>query len=134
MSDHTSKVTIPVILAAFAGGIMIAEYFLSAPIFSLMGTELKKLGVLIFSMAMIVGLIGITLNAIKKISRRPEGEWYNYVWMLVLMYSWIAIGLIYTPTHPFYQWLFNNFITALYQAMLVLPASLYSSPSTGHIR
>jgi len=122
MSGQTSKVMIPVILVAFSGGIMIAEYFLSAPIFGVIGTELKKLGVLVFSMAMIVGLVGVTLNAVKKISRKTKGEWYLNVWMLVLLYGWIAIGLIYTPTHEFYQWLFNNFITALYQSMLALPA------------
>lgn len=122
MSGQTSKVMIPVILVAFSGGIMIAEYFLSAPIFSILGTELKKLGVLVFSMAMIVGLAGVTLNAVKKISRKTKGEWYLNVWMLVLLYGWIAIGLILTPTHEFYQWLFNNFITALYQSMLALPA------------
>ena len=122
MSDNTKKVIIPVILVAFAGGIMIAEYFFSAPVFSVIGTELKTLGVLVFSMAMIVGLVGVTLSAVKKITRRTEGEWVYNVWMLVLMYVWVAIGLIYTPTHPFYQWLFDNFITALYQSMLALPA------------
>lgn len=122
MAGQNLKLRIPIILVAFSGGIMIAEYFLSYPIFSTIGTELKTLGVLVFSVAMLVGLVGVTLNAVKKINRRTEGEWHFNVYMLVLLYGWIAIGLIITPTHPFYQWLFDTFITSLYQSMLALPA------------
>ena len=122
MSSQTKRVLIPVLIVAFSGGVMIAEYFLSPEIFSVLGTELKKLGVLVFSMSMIVGLVGVTLNAVRKISQRTQGEWYYNIWLLALLYSWIIVGLIYTPTHEFYQFLFDNFITALYQSMLALPA------------
>ncbi len=122
MSRQTTKVFLPVLLVAFAGGVILAEYFFAPQILSTLGSELKKLGVLIFSMSMIVGLVGITINSYKKISRRAPGEWYFHVWLIALLYVWVIVGLIYTPTHDFYQWLFANFITALYQAMLALPA------------
>ena len=119
--SQTSKITIPVIIVAFAGGVMLLEWFFSSPQIAQVGGLLTKLGVLIFSMAMIVGLIGITIKSVRNTTRQGKG-WLYDVWLLGVLYIWIILGLYLGQTSRDYQWLFDNFITALYQSMLALPS------------
>ncbi|MEM2127491.1 MAG: hypothetical protein QXH67_04630 [Candidatus Bathyarchaeia archaeon] len=122
MSLEFLRIRIPVLVVLITGTVLIFEYFFAYPTLKTLSSEFQKLGVLIFSMAMIMGLVGVTLNGMRKIMKRAPGEWYLNLWLLIVLYIWVIVGVIITPTHSFYTWLFNTFITSLYQAMLALPA------------
>ena len=119
--SQNAKVTIPVIIVGVAGGVMLLEWFFDPPQIAQVSGIFQKLAVLIFSMAMIIGMVGITIKSVKNTQKKGK-NWLFDVWLLFVLYAWIIIGLYVGQTSKDYQWLFDNFITALYQSMLALPS------------
>jgi hypothetical protein len=120
MSSEIYKLYIPQIIVLLLGIIIISEYFLAIPTLGIISSWARELGILVFSAAMVVAVVGVAIRSIREIKRRTRGEWYFHIWLLIFLFSWIITGCVLTSAHTFYKWLFENFITALYQAMLGL--------------
>jgi uncharacterized membrane protein len=120
MSSEIYKLYIPQIIVLLLGIIIISEYFLAIPTLGIISSWARELGILVFSAAMVVAVVGVAIRSIREIKRRTPGEWYFHIWLLIFLFSWIITGCVLTSAHTFYKWLFENFITALYQAMLGL--------------
>jgi hypothetical protein len=109
MSSRLIGTTIPTIITAVVGFVMIAEYVLNIPVLSTLGSDLQRWGVIIGGFAIGLGVFNLTIHHSKTISRREEGMWIPSILLLVSMYAMIIVGLSTIPggSSTYFDFLFN---------------------------
>jgi hypothetical protein len=93
MSSRLIGSTIPTIITAFVGFVMIAEYVLNIPVLNTLGGDLQRWGVVIGGFAIGLGVFNLTIHHSKVISRREEGMWLPSILLLGSMYLMIIFGV-----------------------------------------
>jgi hypothetical protein len=120
MSDALKRKEIIILIGAFAGFIVLADYFLTLPtILSDLSNDIITWGLITANFAFILGLINLSRSHIITIQKRTPGRWtYSAVLMTVLILM-IGVGILLGQDNEIYSWLFTN-------GLLPLDATMYS--------
>ena len=108
----------PIIIVAVTCLLQIVEYFFTEPTIKAIAAEVNVWGVILSAFSLGIGVYGTTLIHIKRVQRRTVGFWYHSIWFIGLFSAMVIIGLTLTPQYVAYQWLYNNILSNLWQAML----------------
>ena len=92
---------LPILITFICGIIMIIQYFLVPPnptepyqtSLNKIGTDLTNWTNLIGAFTAGFGLVNILLLHSKHITRRTPGQWYFSVWLLIMMFLMVIIGI-----------------------------------------
>lgn len=74
-------------------------------------------GVLVAAFAACFGAIVALVTHSGRIRRRAKGTWYLSLWLLIVMISFIVIGVFLNPSHAAYTTLYNAVIPMVNTAM-----------------
>lgn len=97
------------LFAAFAGFVIIADYFFVLPSgFTDLSENIVLWGVITSSFAVVLGLVNVIRIHLRNISKREPGKWYFSLLLLVMLVTMIGVGIILGQSHTLYQWLFRN--------------------------
>lgn len=98
------------------GLIVVVQFFIYVPYFFEVPTQLRSvesnlltMGVVIATFALIVGLYTITMRETLKISRKTKG-WPLSVWLLIILWSMIVIGIVLGQTSPAFSFFTNGIV------------------------
>lgn len=99
---------IPMFLVGLVGTIMLAEYYFPLVPAQLAATEIMRWAVILSAFAIFPSTFQLLRFHGKKIWRREAGQWFISIWMIVMFFVMLGIGVAYSVRHPAYIWLFNN--------------------------
>jgi len=113
---------IPIGITLVVGLVMLVNYYFGAalPPAKSAATLVQNWAVIVAAFALLIGLINISRIHINHLLKRTKGQWLFSLWLLAIMYTMIALGLIGTTKNPGYQWLYNY-------AFLPIDATMYAS-------
>lgn len=110
---------IPILITALVGLIIVYEYFFVVSDYvSTTVNELKIFGTIIASFALFLGVVSSFRNNLHHFQRRTKDRWYFALWTIIVTIVSTAIGLIGSPNHPAYQWIFTNVLRTLWTTMV----------------
>jgi hypothetical protein len=84
-------------------------------------------GVLVAAFAVIFGAATALITHTRKIRQRQKGTWYLSLWLLIVMVSYIVVGVTLSPAHKTYQDLYNAVLPMLNTAMWALTGAATAS-------
>lgn len=105
--------TIPLIITFLAGMIMLVEYFFKIQPISDIASMLMNFGIVIAGFALGLGAANLFIIHGRHIKKRTPKQWYFSLWLFIVMFTFIIIGVGYTVNAPAYVWLFQNTLTAV---------------------
>jgi hypothetical protein len=108
---------IPLILTFLTGVILIVQWFIPTDLGKAIGDNLMDYGIIISSFAVMTGVLGLYINETKKVVAR-KGDWQYSIWMVIVVSTFILLGVPYGYNNSNYQWLYNS-------VLLPLNASMY---------
>ena len=113
---------IPIGITLVVGLVMLVNYYFGAalPSAKSAATLVQNWAVIVAAFALLIGLINISRIHINHLFKRTKGQWLFSLWLLVIMYTMIALGLIGTTKNLGYQWLYNY-------VFLPIDATMYAS-------
>jgi hypothetical protein len=113
---------IPIGITLVVGLVMLVNYYFGAalPSAKSAATLVQNWAVIVAAFALLIGLINISRIHVNHLLKRTKGQWIFSLWLLVIMYTMIALGLFGTTKNPGYQWLYNY-------AFLPIDATMYAS-------
>jgi len=100
---------IPLGITFVIGLFFILEYFFVTPReVSTLARDMGNWGVVVTAFAMTLGTIILTRTHGTHVWKRTKGQWYYSAILLVIMYTFLIVGVSIGSTHSSYQWLYNS--------------------------
>lgn len=110
---------VPIAICAIVALLMIFDNFFMVPAsIHALSTEFKYWGTILAAFTLLLGIITVVRVNIYHISRKTEDRWVLALWSMIVFSISSIIGLLWTPDHPAYLWLYDNILMALWIAML----------------
>jgi hypothetical protein len=109
---------IPIVIIVVTASAMILEYFWPHPSLKAFSGGLNTWGTILFAFSLIIALYATTMVHLQRTMRRAKGQWYYSIIFLVMLYGTILLGVVASPGHELYVWLFVNVVGGVYGAML----------------
>jgi hypothetical protein len=120
MSDVLRRKEIIILIGAFAGFMVIGDYFLTLPtILSDLSKDIVTWGLITANFAFILGLVNLSRSHIINIQKRTSGSWAYSVVLMAVLILMIMVGIFLGQDNEIYSWLFTN-------GLLPLDATMYS--------
>ena len=109
MSEMVRKY-IPNALLFILGILMFAEFYLHVPD-SYVGVMkvLSNYVIIIVAFSMALGALTLLFHHGNLVRVQREGQWFYSLWLLIVMFVFILLGLTTGTSSTQYTWLFNNF-------------------------
>ena len=120
MLETFRKKEIIVLIGAFAGFMIIGDYFLTLPApLSSLANDIVTWGLITANFAFILGLINMAKNHIRIVQKKTPGRWPFSIVLLAVLVIMIGVGITLGQNNEIYSWLFMN-------GLLPLDATMYS--------
>jgi hypothetical protein len=120
-SEIYYKTYIPAIILFLVGLIFQVETFFKVPTsVSVFAGDVKNIAMVIAAFGLAVGGVNIFLVNGRRIINRTPGQWYYAIWLIIIMFAYIIVGLAQGTTSSNYTWLFETFFVPINQTMYAL--------------
>lgn len=121
--SQVKGIQIPTFIIVFVGLVMFGDYYLRLPYVPNIAGFLTRAGVVITTIAMILGAVNVIRIHGGYLVRRARGQWPFSLALLSVMLIMFITGLVPPlATHPVHIWLFQWIWTRGYLALWCLPA------------
>jgi len=105
---------IVIVIAAFAGFMAIADYFLVLPSsLSSLAKDVVTWSLITANFAFALGLVNMIRLHTNYVLKRKPGQWHVSLLLLFLLILMIVVGITLEQKHPIYQWIFINTLLPL---------------------
>jgi len=111
--------TIPGLILAFCGILMIAERFFNVPVFRTMAGEIRTWGIIISAFALGLASVNLARYHGLRVSKRSPG-WFHSAACLISMAAFAIAGMTIGPRAPLYSFYFANLHAPLGVAVIGL--------------
>lgn len=125
--------TIPLVIGAFVGSLMVLEYFLRVPVLTQMAESIRTWVVIVATFALGLGAVNLFIVHKRSIDRRSP-NWINSIVLIAAMLITVVLGIARGTGDPAYQFIFNAILTACGTAMFALLAFFIASASSRSFR
>ncbi len=94
-------------IAAIAGIVLLAGYFISLPFLDGLRSYLFQLAIVLTGVALLVGIINLLFVHVMKVLRLQTGALYSLV-LLISFTITFTVGFLFGPTSAWSRWIFNH--------------------------
>jgi hypothetical protein len=116
------KTQVPILVAFFAGLVVVVSFFVKAPVIQSSATVLLQWTVIIAGFALGLGALNLFQVHLRRIRARSTKTWPLSIWLLFMMVAAFGLGITKGTDSPAYLFIFNNVYGALAVATLSLHA------------
>ncbi|MGI6660933.1 MAG: hypothetical protein ACOX34_04450 [Bacillota bacterium] len=122
------KRTIPVLLTAIAGVLMVLDNYLSIPAIHTSAAEIRAWAPIMTSFAVITGTFNLISVHAKTVGNQETDRYYSAIFLLFMVVT-VAVGLSQGTTAPAYDFLYNKMLVPCSSTMAGMTAFFIASAS-----